>query len=315
MVLDEGSRPSKEGHLQSILREIPPWTGGLLMMLMATALWGSEGLPLRIAIREGLTPEVIALMRTGVATVVLVTVALFRDPGVIFLRRGDAGLLAFNGLMGVAICATAASVAMSRIPIGLTFLLINTAPLWVMAFSRILRGEPITRQRLFAAAMGLCGVWVALGIGTVGAKVLDPLGVGAALLTGFAYAVYVFNGSSHATWRVDRFRLYVQTFIWGFVVLALIVLPVRGFAPLATASAKAWISVAYLGIFPTVGAFGLLMMALKRISGTAAAIASMAEIPFSMFWSWVFLGERVGLSAVLGGILIVVSVTAVQNNQ
>jgi drug/metabolite transporter (DMT)-like permease len=199
---------------------------------------------------------------------------------------------------------------MARIPIALTFLLINTAPLWVMAFSRIFRGEPITRLRLAAAALGLCGVWVALGVGTVAGKALDPLGAGAALVTGFSYAVYVYNGS-RATGRIGRFRLYVQTFVWGFAALALAVLPLHGLGPLLSAPVETWVSAAYLGIFPTVGAFGLLMMALKRITDTAAAIASMAEIPFAMFWSWIFLGESVGLSAALGGALIVASVVLI----
>jgi len=201
------------------------------MVLLATAMWGSEGLPVRTATRDGLPPEMLALMRTGVATLLLVGVALVRDPSVLWPSRRDAALVGFNGLLGVAICATGASVAMARIPIALTFLLINTAPLWVMAFSRIFRGEPITRLRLLAAALGLCGVWVALGVGTVGGKPLDPLGAGAALVTGFSYAVYVYNGS-RATGRIGRFRLYVQTFVWGFVALALVVLPLRGFGPL-----------------------------------------------------------------------------------
>ena len=97
----------------------------------------------------------------------------------------------------------------------------------------------------------------------------------------------------------------------GAVFLALGVLPTRGLEPLLSAPAEAWMAAAYLGIFPTVGSFGLLMLALKRISGTAAAIGSMAEIPFSMFWSWIFLGEKVGLSAALGGVLIVASVVLV----
>lgn len=280
------------------------------MVLVATSLWGSEGLPVRIATRNGLPPEMLALMRTGVATLLLAGVALFRDPSVLRPKRGDMGLLSVNGLLGVAICATGASVAMARIPIALTFLLINTAPLWVMAFSRIFRGEPITRLRLVAAGLGLCGVWVALGVGTVSGKALDPLGAGAALVTGFSYAVYVYNGS-RATGRIGRFRLYVQTFVWGFAALALVVLPLRGLGPLLAADAKTWISAAYLGVFPTVGSFALLMMALKRITGTAAAIASMAEIPFSMFWSWIFLGEQVGFSAALGGVLIVASVVLI----
>ena len=310
MVLEDKGRPSGEKGPQGFLRGLPPWAGGLLMILMATAMWGSEGLPVRIATRGGLPPEYLALMRTSVAALLLAGVALVRDRPVLVPRRDDIGLLAFNGFLGVAICATGASIAMARIPIALTFLMINTAPLWVMALSRVFRGEPLTRLRLVAAALGLCGVWIALGVGTAAGKALDPLGAGAALLTGFAYAVYVYNGS-RATGRIDRFRLYVQTFVWGLFFLALGVLPSRGLGPLLSAPAEAWLAAAYLGIFPTVGSFGLLMLALKRISGTAAAIGSMAEIPFSMFWSWIFLGEKVGLSAALGGVLIVASVVLV----
>gem|GEM_PF-3399926 len=55
-------------------------------------------------------------------------------------------------------------------------------------------------------------------------------------------------------------------------------------------------------------AFELLMLALRVLPGSVAAIVSMAEIPFGMLWSWLFLSEIPASSAFRGGFLIVSAV-------
>jgi drug/metabolite transporter (DMT)-like permease len=49
-------------------------------------------------------------------------------------------------------------------------------------------------------------------------------------------------------------------------------------------------------------------MALSRVSGNAASIATMSEVPFSMAAAFLMLGERPELGAVIGGALVLLGV-------
>lgn len=279
---------------------------GVLSLVVSGALWGSEGAPVRISYSHGMTPLTLSLFRTTLAAVIMVIYALCKGRKDIFvLRRTDMVSCVISGLFGVAICSTSAAFAMGRIPIGLTFLLINTAPFWVMIIARIFWKERVSWFQIVALGVGISGVWLA--VGGVKLQPYNVLGLLAALGAGFGYAVYVLNGK-HGMGSEDPLKAYVQMFIWGALFLWIMFISTGHLSRLMITDWKAWMSVLYLTIFPGIGAFGILMLSLRVISGGVAAIVSMTEIPFSMLWSWLFLSEIPSSGALKGGSLIVIAV-------
>ena len=280
---------------------------GVFSLVISGALWGSEGAPVRISYAHGMTPLSLSLFRATFASIIMGIYAIYMGRKDVFiLSRTELFPCFISGCFGVGICSTAAAFAMGRIPIGLTFLLINTAPFWVMILARIIWKERVTWFQMIALFIGISGVWFA--VGGVKFQPYNVLGLIGALGAGLGYAIYVLNGK-HGMGKEDPLKAYVQMFIWGALCLWIICISTGQLSSLLVSDWEAWISVLYLTVFPGIGAFGILMLSLRVVSGGVAAIVSMTEIPFSMLWSWLFLSEIPSISALKGGILIIGAVT------
>ena len=280
---------------------------GVLSVFIAGALWGSGGVPVRISYVYGMNALTLATLRITLASLLMVMLAIARGrKDVLFLKKRELLPSFMSGLFGVAICFTAAAFAMGRIPIGLTFVLINTAPLWVMSLAWVFWQERVTRFQLLALLTGISGVWVA--VGGVRFQPYNVLGLLAGLGAGLGYAIYVLNGK-HGMGRTDPFKAYVQMFLWGALCLWIMVFLSGNLGGMMVRDWQAWLSILYITLFSDIGGYAFLMLALRVIPGGVAAIVSMSEIPFSMLWSWLFLSEIPSRNAFQGGAMIILAVT------
>lgn len=282
------------------------YIAGLLAVVVSGALWGSGGPAVRISYIHGILPLTLALYRATLASVIIALYGLWKSRKDIFLlNRKEILPCLISGLFGVAICNTSAAFAMGRIPVGLTFVLINTAPFWVMILGGIVWKERVTGIEILALFTAIWGVWVA--VGGVARQPYNLLGVAAALGAGLGYAVYILNGK-HGMGRNSPLKAYTQMFFWGTLSLWVAVLLSGQAKSLFTGDWKAWMAVLYITIFSDLGGYAMLMVALRMIPGGVAAIVSMTEIPFSMLWSWLFLSEIPSFRTVRGGMLIITAV-------
>ena len=291
--------------LKDLYRSYPGvrYVAGISAVVISGALWGSGGIPVRISYSHGMTPLTLALFRATIASIIM---------GIFTFRKGrkDAFVIQKNemlpclvsGFFGVAVCNTAAALAMGRIPVGLTFVLINTAPFWVIVLARIFWKERVTRIQLISLMVGIFGIWVAAG--GVGFQSYNLWGVTAAMSAGFGYAVYVLNGK-HAMGKKDPLKAYIQMFFWGALCLWMATILTGQIRFLFIRDREAWLSVIYITLFSDIGGYAILMLALRVIPGGVAAIVSMTEIPFSMLLTWIFLGEVPLPTAITGGMLII----------
>lgn len=291
--------------LKDIYRSYPGvrYIAGILAVVISGALWGSGGIPVRISYAHGMTPLTLALFRATIASIIMGIFTFCKGRKDAFiLRKTDILQCLISGLFGVAVCNTAAALAMGRIPVGLTFVLINTAPFWVIILARIFWNERVTRIQLMSLMVGIFGIWVA--VGGVVFQSYNLWGVTAALSAGFGYAVYVLNGK-HAMGKKDPFKAYIQMFFWGALCLWMATILTGQIRSLFIRDREAWLSVLYITLFSDIGGYAMLMLALRIIPGGVAAIVSMTEIPFSMLLTWIFLGEIPLPTAITGGMLII----------
>ena len=291
--------------LKDIYRSYPGvrYIAGILAVVISGALWGSGGIPVIISYAHGMTPLTLALFRATIASIIMGIFTFCKGRKDAFiLRKTDILQCLISGLFGVAVCNTAAALAMGRIPVGLTFVLINTAPFWVIILARIFWNERVTRIQLMSLMVGIFGIWVA--VGGVVFQSYNLWGVTAALSAGFGYAVYVLNGK-HAMGKKDPFKAYIQMFFWGALCLWMATILTGQIRSLFIRDREAWLSVLYMTLFSDIGGYAMLMLALRIIPGGVAAIVSMTEIPFSMLLTWIFLGEIPLPTAITGGMLII----------
>jgi len=276
---------------------------GVFSLIISGVLWGSEGVAVRISYSHGMTPLTLSLYRATFESIIVVIYALYKGrKDILVLKKGELFPSFISGLFGVAICSASTAFAIGRIPIGLTYLLINTAPFWVIVLARIFWKEKISWFHLISLIFGISGVWLA--VGGIKFQPYNVQGLVAALGAGFGYAVYVLNGK-HGMGKDDPLKAFAQMFIWGALCLWIITIFTGQVDSIFVKDWEAWCSVLYLTFFPGLGAFGILMLSLRFIPSGVATIVTITEIPFSMLWSWLFLSEIPTMNAFKGGMLII----------
>ena len=272
----------------------------LAAALVSICLWSSAFVGIRSATRT-IAPGALALGRLVIGSVLL-GVLLSRRSTVRPTRR-ELGLLGIAGLLWFGLYNVALNTAEQIIDAGTAAMVINIAPLMVMALAALFLHERLTRGLLVGGAVAFVGV-IVMGFATTS---------GNAPLRGVLLVV-VATAASAAGLVAQKpvlSRLSALQVTWTCCVIGMICcLP---YAPalvrdLRTASVTDLAWMGYLGVFPTSIAFTTWAYALAR--GTASRLAATAYLvpPITIGMSWLILHEVPKAVAVLGGALCLVGV-------
>jgi drug/metabolite transporter (DMT)-like permease len=272
----------------------------LAAALVSIFLWSSAFIGIRVATRS-ISPGALALGRLLIGSVLLGILLLRR--GAVRVTRRDLGLLFIAGLLWFGLYNVALNTAERVVDAGTAAMVINIAPLIVMALAAIFLRERLTSGLLVGGAVAFVGV-VVIGLATMS---------GDAPLWGILLCVVATAASAAGlvAQKPALSRLSALQVTWTCCVIgALCCLP---FAPAllrdvraATLGDLAWMG--YLGVFPTSVAFTTWAYALAR--GTASRLAATAYLvpPITIGMSWLILGEVPRLVSVLGGALCLAGV-------
>lgn len=282
------------------------YLSGLAFALGAALLWGTAGPILRIIGTYGVDILTVNLIRYGASSIVLWIVTFTAA------RRREKpswswkNALFILGSAGMLTSSLGLNVAFLRISVGLAMVLYYTAPCWVMLGTWFFSRRIATPYQIVAFLLAIAGVWKAVGGARLSGS-FDLTGVAAALTGAVGYAFYVLNGH-FGPGRGDSFGLFRRTFFAAAIMMLLLNIFTANIGALFSIPARAWLLLLYLAIFNSLVPYGFLLMALRRISGNAAAIATMSEVPFSMASAFLMLGERPEVGAVIGGALVLLGV-------
>jgi DME family drug/metabolite transporter len=284
---------------------VSPKNSGLLLIVLASILWGTTGLTSKILNQLSAVDALsVGALRLLTASPALLLLAQALNPGSLaplFKREWRATLLmglsiaAYNGCFFAALARTSVTAG--------TLLALCTAPLFVAVLARAFLSEPLTRPVLGALAAGLTGT--ALLVGGQGGKDLlrldYALGNLLALGAGLAYAVYALMGRAK-THNAPPASLAALSFTAAAMLLT----------PFALANGlrwptnwPAWLAVLYLGLGPTALAYALYLRGLKTVPATVASIGTLVEPLTASVLAALLLGERLqGWGLVGAGLLL-----------
>ncbi|HEX2316810.1 MAG TPA: EamA family transporter [Thermomonospora sp.] len=303
-LIDESSSPasSASGRRPS----------GSAHILLAASLWGTTG-TVRTLAPSGADPVSLGAARIVLGGVVLLAVAaLLRGRGAGLRRllsrgRRDRWLLVL-GAVCVAVYQSAffAAVARTGVATG-TVVTIGSAPAFTGLIA-LATGGPRPTWRWTAATLCAVAGCAALVGGGRSAGV-EPVGVGLALLSGLAYAVYATIASRFIT-RGEDHRA-VAAVLFGLAAALLL--------PVLAAGAPGWLLTwsgalvtGYLGVITTAGAYLLYARGLRGTPVTTATTLTLAEPAVAAVLGLAVLGERLGgvalagLGLLAGGLVLLV---------
>jgi drug/metabolite transporter, DME family len=274
---------------------------GYLCIIAAAALWGLIGPISKKAFHEGLAPMEVAFWRAMLTWGLFGVHAMMK--GEIRVRRGDIPAILVFGITGVTVFYGAYQTAVNTGGAAVAAVLLYTAPAWVAVMSRLYFKEVITPVKLAALAMTLIGVsGVSIGTGNMdGAGIcINPSALFYGLLSGFCYALYYIFGK-YFSGRYDSPTIFFYILPIGAVAL----LPGVDFSH---KTFSAWMSLIFLAVFSTYGAYYFYYAGLRYLEPTKAAITATLEPVIAAIVAYVWWGEYFNLTGYLGSALILSAV-------
>lgn len=250
-------------------------------------MWSTGGLLIKLVTWN---PFAIAGVRSAIATIVIVLAV--RRPRLNFSASQIACALAYAGTVVLFPAATKYTTAANAI------LLQYTAPVYIALFGAWFLGERTRLLDWLTILLVLGGMMLFL---LDGLKTGDWLGNGLALLSAVSYAAMVL------LLRRQKDASPIDSVILGNILAALSGLPfVFGAVP----GAMSWLGLLLLGVFQLALPYLLYVSAVRHVTALEAVLIPVIEPILNPLWVMLWLGEKPTGLALLGGLIVLGSVTA-----
>ncbi|MFO8151602.1 MAG: DMT family transporter [Trueperaceae bacterium] len=282
------------------MRPPPAAATGYLLVFAAALLWSLIGPFSRTVLDAGVGPLEIAFWRAVIAGAAFGLHALLTREA--RLRPWPAGgtdlaALAAFALVGVTLFYAALVLAIDAGGISLAFVLLYTAPAFVVVLAWPLLGEPLTRGKLALVGLALVGVVLVARSGDGGVSV-GTAALAWGLASGASYASYYLFGK----WVLHRYAP-VTVFAWVLPLGALGLLPLVRFAPDKPPEVWAWLVV--LSLVSTYLAYLVYYTGLRRTEASRAVLVATVEPVAAAALAAALFGERLGWWGWAGAVLVV----------
>lgn len=288
-----------------------PAQGKLVAAFAAVYLiWGSTYLAIRFAI-ETMPPHLMAAARFLVAGGLLYAWARWRGAPRPTLANWRAaavvgGFLLLGGNGAVVWAET-------RVPSGLTALLVAMVPIWMLVLEMIPRlGGKKPRAAVVAGiVLGLAGLAVLVAPGRLAGRV-DPVGAGVLLLGCLSWAFGSLY-SRGAALPKSGFLAAAMEMVAGGALLAVFGLATgqAGRVDVSAVSAQSLFSLAYLIVFGSLIGFTAYIWLLDRTTSARVSTYAYVNPVVAVLLGWVFAGEPMTLRTIIAAAVIIGAVVLI----
>ncbi len=277
----------------------------LVKLVFLSAIWGASFIFLRISVPE-FGPLLTATLRTLLAALALL---LFARACAIDMRwRANAKIYALVGLCAVVLPFCGFSFAAQYVPAAHMAVLNSTAPLFGALLSTFLLEEALTLRKVSGLLLGIAGVALLVGAGSVALTPTTLLASGACLVAACAYAsASILVKKSAQPGGVHPIAMATASLVFGAAVL----LPTLPFSlPAAVPSLPAFIGIAAVALLSSGLAQVIFIPLIVKIGPTRAMSVSFLIPLFSMLWG-LLLGEAVHASTLIGAGIVLLAMRQV----
>lgn len=278
----------------------------IVIWLVLCLIWGTTWFFIKIGL-EDLPPITFAAARFVLALLILsVIIAVQKIP--LPKAARDWKLLALTGVLQFSINYSLVFWSEQYISSGLAAVLQAMITVFGLALAWIhLPNEQITKLKIFAVILGVCGVAVIFVEQLKIDNLLAFAGCAAIVVGAYAAAhgsilVKAYGGNMHPA------ILVFGQMLCGILPIIIYAVSVEGNPLALNWTWRAIICVLYLGIFGTIAAFWLYYWLLSKIESTKAMMISLVTPLLAVIIGGIFLNERLPVQTFFGGILILASI-------
>jgi drug/metabolite transporter (DMT)-like permease len=270
---------------------------GLFLVLYSALGFGLIPIFALLAYRGGINVITLLAIRFALSGLVLLAFLLARGRRVLAQAAS-----VWLGLLGLGVCYTLQSgfyfSAVRYITASLASILLYSYPAFVCLLAFLVERERMNARLLLALAVSLAGVALVLGASL---GVASPAGVSLALGAAVVYSLYITLANRVLRNVEPVVALAVVTLVTSAVYIGLGLAAGRlrfGFAP------STWLPIALLIAVSTLLAIPAFFRGIEILGSSTASIVSMTEPLFTIGFSILLFGDRLGWQQIIGGALV-----------
>lgn len=258
----------------------------IIMQLFAAILWSFGGLLIKLV---DLNPIAIAGIRSFIASFVIF---VFLKKSALKLTWNKAlGAVSYTSLVILFVSATKATTSANAI------LLQYTSPIYIAIFGGLLLNEKAKLREWITILFVIGGMLLFFMDDMAGGSMKGNV---LAILSGVAL------GFNTMFMRREKDADPLENVFWGSILTILVSIP---FMFDKAPSPKGWIGLILLGVFQIGVSYILYAKAIKNITALESTFISLVEPLLNPVWVFLTIGELPGMWSVMGGIIVLVSVT------
>lgn len=271
----------------------------LLILVGAQLCFASLAVVGRMAVKAHVPPAGIVLVRMLGGAFAFTAIARLR--GVLKLERRDAFLFVGLALLGVVlnqelfIHGLAHTTATNAVVLG------STIPVFTALSAIALRYEPVSPSRLLGIAVAFAGCVILVGPDELSLSSSHLLGSVMILVNAACYGVYL-AVARKVSGRYDPFTILSILFVIGVPLVAPLGVRAWAHAPPLTGATVAFL--AFLILVPTVGAYSLIQIGLRRAESSLVASTIYLQPVFATAGAAVLLDERPGPRTAIAAVVV-----------
>jgi len=289
---------------------------GIVLALTSAVSFGLSGSLARALMDAGWSPAAAVAMRVTIAALVLVVPGLIAVRGRTRLLVRNAGTIVIYGLLAVAGAQLLYFLAVSRLDVGVALLIEYTAPVAVVMFMWVARGQRPGPLTFVGAA--IAGVGLVLLLDVLGGARVDVVGVlfalGAMVGAATYFVISADDDSGIPPITLAAGGLVFATLVF-WVTAAVGVLPVTmTTAPVvfAVGTVPWWVPVLALGLVTAALAYVTGIAAARHLGSRLASFVALSEVAAGLGFAWVLLDQQPRVVQLLGALLVLGGVVVVK---
>jgi len=282
---------------------------GYLCVILAAVMWAISGTSGKYLFQHGLTPYDVVQLRLTISTPILAIALAIKNPQLLKIEKSDIFYFAILGIVGMGMVQFTYFYAISKIKVAAAILLEYLAPVFIALYSVIVAGERLSGPTVIALCGAFLGCYLVVGGYDLNLLSMNKLGILGGLAAAASFAWYSIHGERgmrrYHPWTVFFYALVFATILWNVLHP-----PLASFQKNCTPFM--WTLIVYIAIFGTLLPFGLYFEGINLIRSTRASITATLEPISAGILSFVFLGEKLALPQIAGGLLVIGSIVLLQ---
>jgi drug/metabolite transporter (DMT)-like permease len=283
-------------------------------LFFSALFWGASFVASKYALRE-LSPIVIITIRFLIASIIFMPVLIIYARKGRLIAKKDLLKTAFLGLLSVPIYFIFETTALTYTTAMNVGLVIAIIPIVVAILSKKYLSEHFSWKKTIGIIIAFVGTALIITRGTINIAtgLNDIIGGALALVAVLAGAAGAILGKKLLQ-KYPPLLLIGNIMITGTIftmIISMFMTRTYGVAGLSTAG---WISLIYLGVCCSFGAYALFYFALSRLTATKASTTNFIIPLVTVILSIMLLKETLVMPTIIGGLMILVGVFIVMKN-